>query len=71
MIKAAAAQLLFLPPARPNFNPIKSAFSKFKALPRKAAARSVDELWAVSGQSLDAFTSPECANYFAPVGYDA
>ena len=70
-IEAAGAQLLFLPPYSPDFNPIENAFSKLKALLRKAAARTVDELWTVIGQSLDAFTTPECANYFAAAGYDA
>ena len=70
-IEAAGAQLLFLPPYSPDFNPIENAFSKLKALLRKAAARTIDELWAVIGTSLDAFTPPECANYFAAAGYDA
>ena len=70
-IEAAGARLLFLPPYSPDFNPIENAFSKLKALLRKAAARTVDELWTVIGQSLDAFTPPECANYFAAAGYDA
>ena len=30
----------------PDFNPIEQAFSKLKALLRKAAARTVDDLWA-------------------------
>lgn len=70
-IEAAGAQLLFLPPYSPDFNPIENAFSKLKALLRKAAARTVDELWAVIGASLDAFTPAECTNYFAAAGYDA
>ena len=70
-IEAAGAQLLFLPPYSPDFNPIENAFSKLKALLRKAAARTIDELWAVIGQSLDAFTPTECTNYFTAAGYDA
>ena len=70
-VEAAGARLLFLPPYSPDFNPIENAFSKLKALLRKAAARTVDELWAVIGASLDAFTPAECANYFAAAGYDA
>ena len=70
-IEAAGARLLFLPPYSPDFNPIENAFSKLKALLRKAAARTIDELWTVIGQSLDAFTPTECANYFAAAGYDA
>ena len=38
---------------------------------RKAAARTVDQLWAIIGASLDAFTPAECANYFVAAGYDA
>jgi FkbM family methyltransferase len=46
-IKAAGAFLLYLPPYSPDLNPIELAFSKLKALLRKAAARSVEELWSV------------------------
>ena len=70
-VEAAGARLLFLPPYSPDFNPIENAFAKLKALLRRAAARTVDELWAVIGRSLDAFTPNECANYFAAAGYDA
>ena len=38
---------------------------------RKAAARTLDDLWQIIGQSLDAFTPTECANYFEAAGYDA
>ena len=60
-----------LPPYSPDFNPIETAFAKLKALLRKAAARAVDQLWAVIGASLDTFTPAECANSFAAAGYDA
>jgi transposase len=70
-IEAAGARLLFLPPYSPDFNPIENAFAKLKALLRRAAARTVDELWRVIGDSLDAFSPAECANYFASTGYDA
>ena len=46
------------------------AFAKLKALLRKAAERTVDRLWTVVGDLLDAFTPAECANYFAAAGYD-
>lgn len=41
-IEKVGAQLMFLPPCSPDFNPIEIAFSKLKALLRKAAARTVD-----------------------------
>ena len=46
-------------------------FAKLKTLLRKAAARTVDHLWRVIGDCLDAFTPAECTNYFAAAGYDA
>lgn len=70
-IESAGASLLFLPPYSPDFNPIEKAFSKLKALLRKAAERTVEGLWAAIGRFLDAFTPQECANYFAAAGYDA
>ena len=47
------------------------AFSKLKALLRKAAERTVDRLWAAIGRLVDVFTPEECANYFEAAGYDA
>jgi transposase len=70
-VEAVGATLLFLPPYSPDFNPIENAFAKLKTLLRKAAARTVDHLWRVIGDCLDAFTPAECANYFAAAGYDA
>jgi transposase len=69
-IEAAGARLLYLPPYSPDFNPIEMAFSKLKALLRKAAARTVDDLWQVIADALDAFTPAECTNYFAAAGYE-
>jgi transposase len=69
-IEAAGAMLLFLPPYSPEFNPIEQAFAKLKALLRKAAARTVDALWAAIADALDAFTGHECANYFTNSGYE-
>ena len=39
-IEATGAELRFLPPYSPDFNPIENAFAKLKALLRKAAART-------------------------------
>ena len=68
-IEAAGAQLLYLPPYSPDLNPIEMAFSKLKALLRKAAERSVADLWDRIGTSLDQFSSTECKNYFTHAGY--
>ena len=69
-IQAAGAKLFYLPPYSPDFNPIENAFSKLKALLRKAAERTMEGLWNVIGEALPAFTPKECANFFAAAGYD-
>ena len=69
-IEAVGARLLFLPPYSPDFNPIEMAFSKLKALLRKAAERTVEGLWTAIGSLVDDFTPDECANFFAAAGYE-
>ncbi len=69
LIEARGAHLLFLPPYSPDFNPIELAFAKLKTLLRKAAERSVDDLWTRIGELLDEFSPEECANYFKHAGY--
>ena len=71
LIEAAGATVRFLPPYSPDFNPIEKAFSKLKAMLRKAAERTVDALWNAIGHLIDLFTPNECDNYFAACGYDA
>lgn len=69
-IHAVGARLLFLPPYSPDFNPIENAFAKLKALLRKAAERTIPDLWQTTGRLLDAFDPAECANYFQAAGYE-
>jgi len=69
--RGEGARLLFLPPYSPDFNPIENAFPKLKALLRKAAARTIDDLSRAIGAAIDTFIPAECANYFATAGYDA
>ena len=69
-VEAAGARLLFLPPYSPDFNPIENAFSKLKALLRRAAARTVDDLWQAIADIIDTYTPQECENYFIAAGYE-
>jgi transposase len=69
-IEAAGAELRFLPPYSPDFNPIEMAFSKLKSFLKKTAARTRDELWDAIGHGIDTFTAAECQNYFAAAGYE-
>jgi transposase len=57
------------PPHGPDFNPIEPAFAKFKASPRKAAARTFEDLGKAITQALADFKQQECANYIANSGY--
>jgi transposase len=68
-IEAAGAQLLYLPPYSPDFNPIELVFSKFKWLLKSRKERTVPGLWKCCGELLDAFTEEECRNYFRHCGY--
>jgi len=68
-IKAARASLLYLPKYSPDLNPIEQAFSKLKALLRKAAERTVPGLWRRIGKLLAAFSARECKYYFTHAGY--
>lgn len=70
-VEAVGARLLFLPPYSPDLNPIENAFAKLKALLRKAAARTVDQLWEAIAQIIQTYSPAECANYFSAAGYDA
>ena len=69
-IRGVGADLLLLPPYSPDFNPIEMAFAKLKALLRKTAARTIDELWAAIAGHLDQFSPAECRHYFEAAGYD-
>ena len=68
-IAAAGATVLYLPPYSPDLNPIEKLFSKLKTLLRKAAKRSIEDLWQEIGELLDTVSTSECTNYFASSGY--
>jgi transposase len=69
MLREVGAWFLFLPPCSPDLNPIEMAFSKLKALIRKAAARTYDDLWRDVGNVCDLFSARECENYFTEAEY--
>lgn len=68
-IEAMGARLRYLPPYSPDLNPIEQVFAKFKALLRKAAARTVARLWREIAKALGEFQPQECAAYLAHCGY--
>ena len=70
-IEAAGAQLRYLPACSPDFDPVEQAFTKFEALLRTAAARTVPDLRAAIREAFICFKPDECRNDLATVGYDA
>lgn len=69
ILQERGAWFLFLPPYSPDLNPIEMAFSKLKALIRKAAARTYEDLWRAVGNVCELFTDEECFNFFKAAGY--
>ncbi len=63
------ARALYLPAYSPDLNPIEPAFGQVKAVLRRRELRTVDELWAAFGQSLDWVTPAQAENYFRHAGY--
>jgi transposase len=68
-IERAGAQLRFLPPYSPDFNPIELAFAKLKAFLRAARPRSFEQVCALIATAIGFFTRDECANYVRHCGY--
>ncbi|SEJ71445.1 Transposase [Azotobacter beijerinckii] len=70
-IEGAGATLRYLPPYSPDLNPIEMAFSKLKSLLRKAAARTLPELWQSIGEAITQFSAEDCRHYFKAAGYES
>jgi len=59
LIDATGAEVFFLPPYSPDFNPIELAVSKIKQLLRSAGARTQDALDAAIKLAMDAVTAAD------------
>jgi transposase len=68
-IEATGAQLRFLPPYSPDFNPIEMAFAKLKGFLRAHRPRTFDEVVDLIKTALALFLPDECANYVRHAGY--
>jgi transposase len=69
LIAATGAELLYLPPYSPDFNPIEQAWSRIKQQLRSAKARTLETLEAAITESLAAVTPSHAAAWFANCGY--
>jgi transposase len=68
-IEAVGAKVMYLPQYSPEFNPIEEAFSKIKALLRKAAERTIPRLHRTIAALLAEVSPQECSNFFQHAGY--
>jgi transposase len=68
-VEAVGAKLHYLPPYSPDLNPIEQAFSKIKAMLRKAAARSISALYKAIARIIRTISPSECAAYLNNSGY--
>ena len=68
-IEKAQATLRYLPQYSPDLNPIEMSYSKFKALLRKVATRTVPGLYRTIRSFVPQLRARECANYFRHAGY--
>ena len=68
-IQAAGADVLYLPPYSPDFNPIEAMWSKVKAHLRKAAARTFGTLCDAVAEALTCITANDCQGFFQNCGY--
>ncbi len=69
LVEEAGCEVLFLPSYSPDFSPIEEAFSKLKALLRRAQARTKETLLEEIGRALDAITPEDARGWFSHCGY--
>ena len=69
LIESRGAQLLYLPPYSPDFNPIEQAWSKLKQRLRGVKARVLDQLEPAIAQTIAAITPQNAQAFFRHCGY--
>ena len=69
LIEGAGAQVLYLPPYSPDFNPIEEAFSKIKNLVRKAGACVHEALVVAIGEAICEVSEEDAKAFFEHCGY--
>jgi transposase len=69
LVEARGARLVFLPSYSPDFNPIEHAWSKLKALLRKAGARTLRKLARALRTALLAITPDDSHGWFSHCGF--
>ncbi len=71
LLEEAGCELMYLPTYSPDLNPIEEAFSKVKAILRKAEACARDILIETLGKAISAVSSQDSRGFFKHCGYRA
>lgn len=69
LIESTGAELRYLPPYSPDFNPIEKCWSKVKQALRATKARSLETLEQAMADALATVTAQNAANCFRHCGY--
>jgi transposase len=69
LIEAAGAEVWYLPPYSPDFNPIEEMWSKIKQILRSIAARTFDALVDAIRTAISKVTTNDLIGWFAHSGY--
>ena len=69
VIEQRRAELVYLPPYSPDFNPIEEAIAKIRGILRKAEARSREALIEAIGEAISANSARDARGFFEHCGY--
>ena len=69
LIESTGAELLYLPPYSPDFNPIEKAWSKLKQWLRSAKARTAEALEQAIAEAIQAITADNATAWFRHCGH--
>lgn len=70
LITAVGAEVRFLPPYSPDFNPIEKMWSKVKNSLRSAEARTLPELQKAVAAALEKVTAQDARGWWVSCGYN-
>lgn len=69
LIESTGAKVAFLAPYSPDHNPLEEAWSKFKALLRRAKAATIDALCEAAARAARCVTLADIKGYVGHAGY--
>ena len=71
LVESAGAELLYLPPYSPEFNPIELAWALLKQDLRTRGARTLDLLIETARQTFESFTPELCKSWLEHCGWQS